>query len=225
MARLKAKPRKQPKQLRAGATVEAILGAAAEAFRDLGFAKASVNAIAARAGVSVGSLYQYYPSKEALLGALATRHTQGVLAELEAALTAAPSTPLEETVGRVVERMVAFHADPLERVLARGLDDLGGAIDLQAEIDLRAGAAVEQFLRARGDEIRPSNHRLAALLLVRSVDLLTHAAVERAPESLEDGTLARELTALVLGYLRPPARSTIAERESSCSREAAGSWK
>lgn len=191
MARLKAKPRKQPKQLRAGATVEAILGAAAEAFRDLGFAKASVNAIAARAGVSVGSLYQYYPSKEALLGALATRHTQGVLAELEAALTAAPSTPLEETVGRVVERMVAFHADPLERVLARGLDDLGGAIDLQAEIDLRAGAAVEQFLRARGDEIRPSNHRLAALLLVRSVDLLTHAAVERAPESLEDGTLAR----------------------------------
>ena len=95
------------------------------------------------------------------------------------------------------------HVDPLHQVLARGLDELGAATSLQATIDARAGAAVESFLRARNAEVRPRSFALAALLLVRAVDLLTHAALERYPESLEDGTLVDELTALALGYLRP----------------------
>lgn len=198
----KASPRKRPTQERASATVDAILVASAHTFRERGFERASVNVIAARAGVSVGSLYQYYPSKEALLAALAERHTDDTLATLERTFEEVARAPLEVAVRTIVERMVAAHADPLHQVLALGLDGLGAATSVQATVDERAGAAVAAFLRARAGEVRARTPALTALLIVRAIDLLTHAAIERHPESLADGTLATELTALALGYLR-----------------------
>ena len=67
-------PRKKPRQSRSQATVDVILDAAARIFVETGFAAATTNAIAERAGVSVGSLYQYFPNKLALLAALKERH-------------------------------------------------------------------------------------------------------------------------------------------------------
>jgi len=199
----RATRRKHPTQVRAAATVDAILVASARVFRDRGYERASVNAIAEVAGVSIGSLYQYFPSKEALLVALAEQHTERALTTLEDALAEVEHEPLPVCVRVVVARMVATHVDPLDRVLARGLDELGSATALQSVIDARACAVVERFLARRAAEIRPRAHALAALFLVRAVDLLTHAAIEREPASLEDGTLVDELTALALGYLRP----------------------
>lgn len=122
---------------------------------------------------------------------------------LEQTLAEVRAEPLESALRVVVGKMVASHADPLHQVLARGLDELGAATSLQATIDARAGAAVEAFLRERSAQIRPRSLALAALLLVRAVDLLTHAALEHHQESLEDGTLVDELSALAIGYLRP----------------------
>ncbi|MFO0565696.1 MAG: TetR/AcrR family transcriptional regulator [Polyangiaceae bacterium] len=200
--RTKASPRKRPQQQRSAATVDAILEASARTFRECGFAKASVNAIAERAGVSVGSLYQYYPSKDALLAALAERHTNDALDLLERTFEEVKAAPLEVAVRTVVERMIAAHADPLHQVLALGLDELGAATSLQAAVDERAGAAVTAFLVERQHEVRTRTPALTALLVVRAIDLLTHAAIERHPESLGDGSLASELSALALGYLR-----------------------
>ncbi|MFO0550903.1 MAG: TetR/AcrR family transcriptional regulator [Polyangiaceae bacterium] len=198
----RASPRKQPKQERASVTVDAILAASAQTLRERGFAKASVNAIARRAGVSVGSLYQYYPSKDALLVALAERHTAEALATLERTFLEVREEPLEVAVRAVVERMVAAHADPLHQVLALGLDEVGAAPSIQAAIDERAGAAVTAFLIERAGQVRTHTPALTALLVVRAIDLLTHAAIERYPQSIGDGTLATELSALALGYLR-----------------------
>lgn len=199
--RSRASPRKRPTQERASATVDAILIASARTFSERGFANASVNLIARRAGVSVGSLYQYFPGKDALLAALAERHTDETLRTLERTFAEVRAEPLEVAVRTVIERMVDAHADPLHRVLALGLDGLGADGSLQAVIDERAGAAVAGFLRERASEVR-SHTALTALLLVRAIDLLTHAAIERHPASLSDGTLVGELSALVLGYLR-----------------------
>src|ERR1700722_2109912 len=69
-------PRKAAKQARAQATVDAILEAGAQIFERLGYAGATTNRIAERAGVSIGSLYQYFPSKDAILVALARRHLE-----------------------------------------------------------------------------------------------------------------------------------------------------
>src|SRR5688572_17990879 len=90
--------RKRPTQARASVTVDAILVASARTFRDRGFERASVNAIAELAGVSIGSLYQYFPSKEALLIALAERHTEQALATLDAAFAEVEEQPLASAV-------------------------------------------------------------------------------------------------------------------------------
>jgi AcrR family transcriptional regulator len=199
--RLKTLPRKRPRQTRSSATVEAVLGAAAEAFASEGFAAANVNRIAARAGVSVGSLYQYYPSKEALLVALIERHTDASLVALEHALDQARPLPLAAGVRHVVAAMVDAHRGPLHEFLARELDEIGRLELVQRAIDVRAGRAVVAFLSARHEEINVPDVELAAFLLVRAVDLLTHAVVVDRPAALGNEALVDELTALVVGYL------------------------
>jgi AcrR family transcriptional regulator len=78
-------PRKQATQARAARTVEAILEAAARILEDRGLEGYTTNAIAGRAGVSIGSLYQYFPNKDAITLALIARETAELLAELRAA--------------------------------------------------------------------------------------------------------------------------------------------
>jgi len=67
-------PRKQPVQIRSRATVDAILIAAAQVFEAHGYAAGTTNRIASKAGVSIGTLYQYFPSKEAIAVALLEQH-------------------------------------------------------------------------------------------------------------------------------------------------------
>ncbi|WP_102961265.1 TetR/AcrR family transcriptional regulator [Mangrovicella endophytica] len=86
MAQQRPSPRKRPTQGRAQATVAALVEAAARILEQDGREGFSTNAVAERAGVSIGSLYQYFSSKEALLGALIVRETDLLIAEAKAAL-------------------------------------------------------------------------------------------------------------------------------------------
>jgi AcrR family transcriptional regulator len=199
--RIKTQPRKRPRQARASATVEAVLAAAAEVFESDGFAAANVNRIAARAGVSVGSLYQYYPSKEALLVALIERHTDASLAVLEHAFAQVRTLPLDAAVRHVVRAMVDAHRAPLHQLLTRELDEMGRLDPVQQAIDARAGRAAAAFLSARRGQIRVPDLDFAAFVLVRAVDLLTHAVVADRPRVLGSELLVEELSALVIGYL------------------------
>jgi AcrR family transcriptional regulator len=82
------KPRKSPRQARSAETVQIVLEAAARILESRGRAGFTTNAVAERAGVSIGSLYQYFPSKEALTGALIERETTILLEEATVALEA-----------------------------------------------------------------------------------------------------------------------------------------
>jgi len=143
--------RREPRQARARATVSFVLDAAAQVFAERGYA-ATTNEIAARAGVSVGSLYQYFANKDALLVALAERHLAEAQAHLQSVLEDAPTEP-DQLVRQVIEAVVElnrpsalhtvlFEAAPrtpeLVAVLGRIRDDLAGAVAA-----LLAGAGVD----------------------------------------------------------------------------------
>jgi AcrR family transcriptional regulator len=97
-------PRKAPTQRRATATVEAILEAAAHILETRGFEGYTTNAVAERAGVSIGSLYQYYPNRDALTAALIERETAMLL---EQAREAAQGGSCAEVLAGLIEAAVA----------------------------------------------------------------------------------------------------------------------
>src|SRR5262249_33293977 len=114
-------PRKRPLQARSQRTVELVLKAAAQVFARRGYAGATTNHIAEHAGVSIGSLYEYFPSKDALLVALLEAHIRDGEAVLQraAAEIAGTDLGLVATVRHLVKAMVDLHARErgLHRVL------------------------------------------------------------------------------------------------------------
>lgn len=83
----RSRPRKMPRQGRSAETVRAIIEATARILEQGGLGAFTTNAVAEWAGVSIGSLYQYFPGKEALIGALIVRETSQLIAECEAIVT------------------------------------------------------------------------------------------------------------------------------------------
>jgi AcrR family transcriptional regulator len=108
--------RKEPRQERARATVEAILEAAARILDRQGWGRFTTNAVAEVAGVSIGSLYQYFPNKLALVEAILRRHFDDVLSALRFADEQASRI---ERTKCLVSGMIAAHSNhpSLHRVL------------------------------------------------------------------------------------------------------------
>src|SRR5690606_15486071 len=96
------KPRKAAIQQRSRATVDALVEATARILVREGFDKASTNRIAEVAGVSVGSLYQYFPGKEALVAAVIERHQQEIMQTVRGELAEVLSQPVDEAVRKLV---------------------------------------------------------------------------------------------------------------------------
>lgn len=107
------KARKTPRQARSRATVEAILEAATRILDEEGLAGLTTNRVAERAGVSIGSLYQYYPSRDAILAELVRRMRLSMSAELLATIEAARPLPLEAAVPMLLKAaMQQYEAAP-----------------------------------------------------------------------------------------------------------------
>jgi AcrR family transcriptional regulator len=196
-------PRKEPRQERARATVDAILSATARVLVKEGYDHASTNKIADAAGVSVGSLYQYFPSKEALVAALIERHSQEMMRCLEEkGLSATPDTPLRAVVREVVEAMIEAHrVDPkLHRVLMEQVPRVG-ALKRLSELDAVALDMIRVYLELRRAEVRPKNLKIAAFLMASLVEAVTHGAVLLHHEYLAEEMLVDETTEMICRYL------------------------
>lgn len=201
-------PRKLPRQERSKATVDAILAATARVLVRDGYERTSTNRIAAQAGVSVGSLYQYFPSKEALVLALVDRHVTATRAALLAKMGAVLEAPLEAAVSEVVSAMVELYGrDPqLRRVLVEQLPRVGRLRELLEEIEANAMRLVRTYLERHTDELRVTDLDTASFLVVSAVQAATHAAVVTRPERLRDGRLVAGLVDMVLRYLAKDRR-------------------
>ena len=171
-----------------------------------GYDGASTNKIAAVAGVSIGSLYQYFPSKEALVAAVIDRHMHEMMQAVRDALAKVATRPIEVAARELVSVMLDAHrVNPkLHRVLAEQTPRTGRLENIEA-IDREAYALVRGYLEAHRDELDVADPDVAAFVCVTAVEALTHAAVVRRPEILTDekaGRLVEDVTRLVVRFLR-----------------------
>lgn len=197
--------RKQPTQARAQATMESILRAAAHILKTKGYAACSTNAVAKKAGVSIGSLYQYFPSKEALVAALAEQHAQeGYELLLESVREAMAKTrSLEDSVRHAIGAMVRLHsADPdFHRVLIEQLASNPSGLHAVRRLSNQSAALVRTWLEAHQDQLRPLDLDAATYVLVTSVEAVTHLRLVDRPAHVDTEALVRELSELVLRYV------------------------
>ena len=199
-------PRKEASQERSRATVDALVEATARILVREGFDKASTNRIAQEAGVSIGSLYQYYPSKEALVVALIDRHNREIMLVVRGTLAEVAAQPVEEAVRTLVAVAIRAHRiDPkLHRVLTEQIPRTGRLEKVEA-FNREIYALFRAFLEDHRDELRTVDLGLAAFVCVTSIEALTHTAVLHRSEILSDdgvGVLVDEATRLVVRYLR-----------------------
>jgi len=197
-----ASPRKRPEQDRSRATVDVIVDAAARVLVKGGYDAFTTNRVAEKAGVSIGSLYQYFPNKEALLSELMRRHVDEIGDGIEEMATRSANAPLSEIVRGAIEHSVRAHLhDPeLHRVLSEEVPRLG-PLDWEAPFVERATRHVRQALEARRSEIIVADLDLATYIVAKAVDAIIHdAVVDRAVE-LKSGALTEEVTRMIVGYL------------------------
>jgi AcrR family transcriptional regulator len=199
------KPRKNASQDRSRATVEVLVEATARILVKEGFDRASTNRIAATAGVSIGSLYQYFPGKEALVAAVIDRHNDELMEIVSAAVAQVASLPLETAIRRIIAVAIEAHrVDPrLHRVVAEQIPRSGRLENVEA-FNRRYFAFFRGYLEAHADEIRRVDLDLAAFVCVTSIEAVTHSAVLHHSAMLSDervAALIEEATRLIVGYL------------------------
>jgi AcrR family transcriptional regulator len=197
-------PRKEASQERSRATVDALVDATARILVREGFDKASTNRIAEVAGVSVGSLYQYFPSKEALVAAVIERHQQEIMQLVRGELAKVASQPIERGVRTLVTMAVKAHRlDPkLHRVLAEQIPRVG-KLEKVETFNRGNYALFKAYLESHRAEIRTADLELAAFVCVTSIEALTHTAVLHHDIVADEATeaLVDEATRMVVGYL------------------------
>lgn len=199
-------PRKKPQQKRAKATVAAIVEATAQLLVDEGFHNLSTNRIAEAAGVSIGSLYQYFPNKEAVVAAVVEEFADRQFELLAQGLATIDmeASDIDGSIRALVATMLeAKKKEPeLSKVLFEELPPVG-QIDVLKEWTGRACEIVHIALQMRSEEVRPRNLELAAFVLVTACHGIIHSTVVDRPELLDSGEFAEEISELVLSYLEP----------------------
>jgi len=194
--------RREPKQPRARQTADAVLAAAVRVLKREGYSALTTNRIAEVAGVSIGSLYQYYPDKSAIFEALHQRHINEIDRIVEGTLVEHAASSLDALIRALVEAMVNAHAADPE------LHDL-----LMTEVPHRAGGTREFAVRLHGAFLLAISSRAPRLkkradldkvvfVVTHMVEALSHGAVLRRPPNLSLADAKAEAVRAVLAYLR-----------------------
>jgi len=194
--------RRRPRQERARFTVAAILEAAAEVIDDVGWDRASTNRIAERAGVSIGSLYQYFPNKEAILAQLEEHHRTAVHGVVAAALDrlAEPTVAVDTALRALFDDLIELHRDNpvLTRVLSTRVPH--HTAQGRGDEDNRMIHRLEEILVLRPD-VRTRDTAAVAHVLATTTEALTRWIAHEAPEQLNVPTLVDEMVAMLSGYI------------------------
>jgi AcrR family transcriptional regulator len=190
--------RRMPRQARSRATVSFVLDAAAQVFAERGYA-ATTNEIAERAGVSIGSLYQYFADKDALLVALAERHLAEAQEHLQSVLADAP-TDRDALVRRVIEVVVDLNRpSALHTVLYQAAPRTPELVAVLDRVRDDLAAAVAALLVVAGVEAPVAARRSHALVV--AVDAAIHEYVLAATTPTDEHARIDDVVTLTTATL------------------------
>lgn len=178
-------PRKRPVQARSMQTVDAIMEATIQVLLSHGMDRLTTTRVAERAGVSIGTLYQYYPNKRSLLFALLEQKLEDVSAALEAACRESYGMPLAAMTRHIVERFVdakMARAD-ISTALYRISADIGGP-EIVKRAEARSRVALEAALASASD-VSGNADPFAVSLMLAAMSGATRGVLEAgAPASM-----------------------------------------
>jgi AcrR family transcriptional regulator len=195
------KPRKQPTQARSTATVEAILDATVQVLLAVGKESLTTTRVASRAGVSVGTLYQYYPNKRSLLQAALRRHLETVSDATIRACERHRGEPLCEMIGAIADAF--FRAKLIDPKVSLAFYSVSSDVDGIGIIeDLRISNT-----RALADALGSAPEKLttpldlAAFMLQAAMTGVSRRLLEARIPAREHEALRTEMVAMLCAYL------------------------
>ena len=190
--------RREPKQQRSRQTVDFVLEAVQLVVKRHGSQAITTNRIAEAAGVSIGSLYQYFPDKRAIFTALHDRHVEDVRQVIEQTTAGCASAPLEEFTRELVQGLVNVHTEGAE------LHEIVSSAVPESALGFK-NALHHTFAQvlSRADQRRYSLDETERMLFVlpRMVESLVHGAVHQAPAALSRDGARNEAIRTVLVYV------------------------
>jgi len=196
--------RAQPVQRRARGLqrIASILDAAEAVFAEMGYDEATTNHIAAQAGISPGSLYQFFSNKEEIARALAARYTEELQRVYGSVLSVeAASLPFSIWLDQLIDALIAFHiAHPAFHILLNAPPSLQVASlthDLPKELQSR----FEFGFRVRAPTFSPTQLLLSATMSVQLFKAALPLILQA--EEAERSLLVRELKTVLHRYLEP----------------------
>jgi len=199
------KPRKQPRQARSQVTVDAVFEATIQVLLSDGPQRLTTTRVADRAGVSVGTLYQYYPNKQALLYAVLQRHLVRVGDSVEVAARGAHRAPVSAMVAAVVEAFVRAKTEHIDE--ARALYGVAAELEsaeLVKSVGKRNRAAISAML-ATASDARFDDLALTSFMFSAAMVGPTRAMVEGGAPPRMLRALRGQLESLCLSYLQREA--------------------
>ena len=209
------KPRKTPVQARSAATLETLHMAAIQVLLQGGLSRCTTTRIAERAGISVGSLYQYYPNRDALLAGVLKKHLEGIASAVERACHEYRGQQLSQMGSAfVVAFLAAKLRDPEEaKALYAVAEERDGAAQA-ARMRTRIVAAVAAMLASAPDARFDDPATVAKIALGALIGPVQTLLKEPAPARVT-AHLEKELILLVTAYLqahqsKPERRSKLA---------------
>jgi AcrR family transcriptional regulator len=194
-------PRKTPIQARSAVTVEAISEATIQVLLSQGVERLTTTRVAQRAGVSVGTLYQYYPNKQSLLFAVLENHLNSVAAKVETACERAHHKPLAEMIREMVEAFVDAKMERADTSVAlyRASADAGGPT-LMKRISQRTRKAVEAMLQTAPDA-KSAPDKFAIDMMLAAMAGAMRSLLEAGPSSATVRKSREQLVLLCQSYM------------------------
>lgn len=194
-------PRKSPVQARSAASVEAILKATIQVLLKIGKDRLTTTRVAARAGVSVGTLYQYFPNKSALLRAVLQRHMDEIGSAMETACREQTGSSLEKMATALVTSFLAAKMKDAKASVALYAvsSDVDGA-RISREMSQKANRAIVAMLATAKDELKTDPQLVASMMQATLAGVSRRLLESPSPES-DYEKLRAELVFLVRTYL------------------------